>query len=102
MLNETGKKWFLEVPLILILVKKNVCWNCAVFVIFLPMFLQRKMVQKMKIWPKEAGKQWAVAVDEPKDAKHSLLPDTEDTEHNNARINGLWGGFMAGVWGMEW
>ena len=88
--------------LILILVKKNVCWHCAVFVIFLPMFLQRKMVLKMKICQKEADKQRAVAVDEPKDAKHSLLTDTEDTEHNNARINGLWGGFMAGAWGMEW
>jgi hypothetical protein len=51
---------------------------------------------------KEAGKQWAVAVDEPGDARHSLLPDAEDPEHNNARINGLWGGFMAGAWGMEW
>lgn len=51
---------------------------------------------------KKAGKQWAVAVDEPGDAKHSLLPDAEDPEHNNARINGLWGAFMAGVWGTEW
>jgi hypothetical protein len=51
---------------------------------------------------KEAGKQWAVAVDEPGDAKHSLLPDQEDPEHNNARINGLWGAFMAGAWGTEW
>lgn len=51
---------------------------------------------------KEAGKQWAVAVDEPGDAKHSLLPDTEDPEHNNARKNGLWGAFMAGAWGTEW
>jgi hypothetical protein len=51
---------------------------------------------------KEAGKQWAVAVDEPGDAQHSLLPDAEDPEHNNARINGLWGAFMAGGWGTEW
>lgn len=50
---------------------------------------------------KKAGKQWAVAVDEPGDAKHSLLPDDEDPEHNDARINALWGGFMAGAWGME-
>jgi len=56
----------------------------------------------MKICQKEADKQWAVAVDEPRDAKHSLLPETEDAEHNNGRINGLRGGFMAGAWGMEW
>ena len=51
---------------------------------------------------KEAGKQWAVAVDEPGDAQHSLLPDSEDPAHDNARINGLWGAFMAGAWGTEW
>ena len=51
---------------------------------------------------REAGKQWAVACDEPGDAQHSLLPDAEDPEHNNARMNGLWGTFMAGGWGTEW
>ncbi|MFC2113029.1 DUF5060 domain-containing protein, partial [Bacteroidota bacterium] len=51
---------------------------------------------------KEAGKQWAVACDEPGDAQHSLLPDTENPEHDNARMNGLWGTFLAGGWGTEW
>ncbi|RXP55107.1 DUF5060 domain-containing protein [Lutibacter sp. HS1-25] len=51
---------------------------------------------------KNAGKQWAVAVDEPGDAKHALLTDDEDPLHNNARKNGLWGAFMAGAWGTEW
>ena len=51
---------------------------------------------------KEAGKQWAVACDEPGDHKHSLIPDNEDPEHNNARMNGLWGTLMAGGWGTEW
>jgi len=51
---------------------------------------------------KEAGKQWAVAVDEPGDAGHSLVPDSENPDHDNARINGLWGAFMAGAWGTEW
>ncbi|WP_430931673.1 DUF5060 domain-containing protein [Saccharicrinis sp. 156] len=51
---------------------------------------------------KKAGKQWAVACDEPGDAQHSLLPDAENPEHNNARMNGLWGTFMAGGWGTEW
>jgi len=48
------------------------------------------------------GKVWAVACDEPGDAQHSLLPDAEDPEHNNARKNGLWGAMMAGAWGTEW
>jgi hypothetical protein len=50
----------------------------------------------------KAGKQWAVAVDEPGDASHALLPDAENPEHDNARKNGLWGAFMAGSWGTEW
>jgi len=50
----------------------------------------------------EAGKQWAVAVDEPGDAQHSLVTDAENPTHDNARINGLWGAFMAGAWGTEW
>ncbi|WP_344789002.1 DUF5060 domain-containing protein [Postechiella marina] len=48
------------------------------------------------------GKTWAVACDEPGDAQHSLLPDAENPEHNNARKNGLWGAMMAGAWGTEW
>ena len=51
---------------------------------------------------KEAGKQWAVAVDEPGDAQHSLVPDSDDKDHDFARRNGLWGTFMAGGWGTEW
>ncbi|RED98428.1 DUF5060 domain-containing protein [Marinoscillum furvescens] len=51
---------------------------------------------------KEAGKQWAVAVDEPGDAQHSLVPDKDDPEHNLARQNALWGALTAGAWGLEW
>lgn len=51
---------------------------------------------------KSAGKVWAVAVDEPGDAQHSLITDEEDPEHNDARKNGLWGAMMAGAWGTEW
>ena len=51
---------------------------------------------------KKAGKQWAVAVDEPGDAEHALVPDIDDKEHDLARRNGLWGTFMAGGWGTEW
>ncbi len=50
----------------------------------------------------EAGKPWAVAVDEPGDAQHSLLPDAENPTHDNARKNALWGAMMAGAWGVEW
>jgi len=50
----------------------------------------------------KAGKLWAVAVDEPGDAQHSLLPDSENPEHNLARKNALWGALMAGAWGVEW
>lgn len=50
----------------------------------------------------KAGYPWAVAVDEPGDAQHSLLPDEEDPDHDLARRNGLWGTLMAGGWGNEW
>ncbi|MCG8515217.1 MAG: DUF5060 domain-containing protein, partial [Halanaerobiales bacterium] len=47
---------------------------------------------------KKAGKPWAVAVDEPGDAQHSLVPDKDDPEHNLARQNALWGALTAGAW----
>ncbi|KJF45326.1 DUF5060 domain-containing protein [Draconibacterium sediminis] len=50
----------------------------------------------------KAGKKWVVAVDEPGDAQHALITDEENPEHNDARINGLWGTFMAGGCGTEW
>lgn len=50
----------------------------------------------------ESGKLWAVAVDEPGDHRHGVMPDEDNTEHNLARKNGLWGAFMAGAWGTEW
>jgi hypothetical protein len=49
-----------------------------------------------------AGKTWAVACDEPGDASHSLITDSEDPEHFHARTNGLWGAMLAGGWGTEW
>lgn len=50
----------------------------------------------------DAGKRWAVACDEPGEAAHALLPDNEDPDHTNARVNGLWGAMLAGAWGTEW
>ena len=49
-----------------------------------------------------SGKPWVVACDEPGDATHALITDGEDPDHDNARINGLWGTFMAGGCGTEW
>jgi len=57
---------------------------------------------KLYLDSEEAGKPWAVACDEPGDAMHALLPDTDNPNHDNARRNGLWGHFMAGGWGVEW
>ena len=51
---------------------------------------------------KEIGTQWAVSVDESGGARHGLVPDSVDPEKDNARINGLWGAFLAGAWGKEW
>jgi hypothetical protein len=47
------------------------------------------------------GKAWIVACDEPGDASHALIPDIEDSSHDNARINALWGNLLAGGWGLE-
>lgn len=63
--------------------------------------IHKKVLNLLKT-SKEAGKQWAVAVDEPGDAQHSLVPDTDDPNHDLARKNALWGTFMAGGWGDEW
>ncbi|MFW6107529.1 MAG: DUF5060 domain-containing protein [bacterium] len=50
----------------------------------------------------KAGKPWVVACDEPGDASHALVPDTDDPTHDNARINALWGCLLAGGAGNEW
>ena len=49
-----------------------------------------------------AGKKWAIAVDEPGKAKIALLPDDEDSNHDDARGNALWGTLLAGGYGVEW
>lgn len=49
-----------------------------------------------------SGQKLVVSVDEPGDARHSLVPDSDNPEHDNARINALWGTFMAGGAGLEW
>ena len=59
-------------------------------------------VLKWKNIAKDAGKNWAIAVDEPGDHRYSLVPDKINSDHDNARQNGLWGALMAGAWGIEW
>jgi hypothetical protein len=50
----------------------------------------------------DTGKAWVVACDEPGDASHALVPDSDDPNHDNARKNALWGTLMAGGTGNEW
>ena len=49
-----------------------------------------------------AGVPWVVACDEPGDAQHALITDEEDPNHDNARVNALWGTLLAGGAGVEW
>ncbi|MDA3814602.1 MAG: DUF5060 domain-containing protein, partial [Candidatus Cloacimonetes bacterium] len=58
-----------------------------------------------KKWVKasaESGRKLVIAVDEPGEARHSLVPDSEDPDHDTARVNALWGALMAGASGVEW
>ncbi|MEM6772362.1 MAG: DUF5060 domain-containing protein, partial [Bacteroidota bacterium] len=65
---------------------------------------------EINYWHRLARKQkvrWAIAIDEPGDAQHSLIPDADvkgeyAKTHDFARQNALWGNLMAGGWGAEW
>ena len=60
---------------------------------------------RVKMWideSKKAGKQWAVACDEPGHWQIGLVPDADDQNHDIPRKNALWGALMAGAWGIEW
>ncbi|WP_158970389.1 DUF5060 domain-containing protein [Paraglaciecola sp. L3A3] len=59
-------------------------------------------VKRLREWPLVNGRPFAVSVDEPGDAQHSLVPDSVDAKHDDARKNGLWGALTAGAWGTEW
>lgn len=50
----------------------------------------------------EAGKKWVVAIDEPGDAGHALVPDDVDPTRYVPRVKALWGGLLAGGAGIEW
>ncbi|MEM9411470.1 MAG: putative collagen-binding domain-containing protein, partial [Planctomycetota bacterium] len=56
-------------------------------------------------WRRESaktGKKWVVCCDEPGDAQFSLVPDSVNSEHDNSRINALYGTLFAGGAGVEW
>lgn len=59
-------------------------------------------VKRIRSWPVTNGRPLAVSVDEPGHHKYNLPPDSIDPEHNDARMNALWGAYMAGAWGVEW
>jgi len=59
-------------------------------------------VLKWRAKSDSTGKAWALAVDEPGNAKFALLPDDEDPAHDLARSNALWGALMASGYGVEW
>lgn len=59
-------------------------------------------VKRLREWPLVNDRPFAVSVDEPGDAHDSLLPDSINPKHDNARKNGLWGALTAGAWGTEW
>lgn len=49
-----------------------------------------------------AGRPWAIFHDEQPPASHGVLPDADDPEHREVRIEGLWGNLMGGGSGVEW
>ncbi|MGJ8691656.1 MAG: DUF5060 domain-containing protein [Thalassotalea sp.] len=50
----------------------------------------------------QAGKPWALAIDEAGSGAWGLVTDAENPSHNEARIRVIWGGLLAGAWGIEW
>ncbi|MDN3637139.1 DUF5060 domain-containing protein [Neolewinella lacunae] len=70
----------------------------------------RLVYPNIRSWHQLAAEEkvgWAIAIDEPGDAQHSLVPDADvngkhANAHNLARQNALWGNLLAGGWGAEW
>lgn len=61
-----------------------------------------KVTQKWIEASAVSGRKLLVAVDEPGDARHALVPDADYADHDTARVNALWGTLMAGGYGVEW
>ena len=50
----------------------------------------------------EAGKPWAVAVDEAGSGAWGLVTDAENPTHDEARVRVIWGSLLGGGFGVEW
>lgn len=50
----------------------------------------------------KAGKPWALAIDEAGSGAWGLVTDEENPTHDEARIRVIWGGLLAGGFGVEW
>jgi hypothetical protein len=50
----------------------------------------------------EAGRKWAIFGDEQNPASHGILPDESDPNHDEPRIQALWGNLIGGGSGIEW
>ncbi|MEX2261712.1 MAG: DUF5060 domain-containing protein [Bryobacteraceae bacterium] len=50
----------------------------------------------------EAGRPWVIFGDEQAPASHGVLPDADDPDHREPRVDGLWGNLMGGGSGVEW
>jgi hypothetical protein len=50
----------------------------------------------------EAGRKWAIFGDEQNPASHGVLPDQTDPNHDEPRIQALWGNLLGGGSGVEW
>lgn len=50
----------------------------------------------------EAGKKWVLAIDEPLGWEYGTRPDSDDPEHDEARIEVLWEPLLAGGAGVDW
>ena len=50
----------------------------------------------------EAGRPWVIFGDEQAPASHGVIPDADDPEHDEPRIEALWGNLMGGGSGVEW
>ena len=50
----------------------------------------------------EAGRKWAIFGDEQPPANTGVMPDANDPNHDEPRIEALWGNLMGGGSGVEW
>ena len=50
----------------------------------------------------EAGKPWAIAIDEAGSGAWGLVTDAENPTHDEARVRVIWGSLLAGGFGVEW